>query len=148
MYSYLTHLECTNCGATFAANELHTTCPECGKVLYPRYDLAAAARAMTREALKERPFNLWRYHEVLPVQDPANALALGEGGTPLLPLPRYGGAIGLPGLMAKDEGLNPTGSFKARGLCLAVSRAKEFGVKAVAIPSAGNAASEIGRAHV
>jgi threonine synthase len=96
---------------------------------------------MTREALKERPFNLWRYHEVLPVQDPANALALGEGGTPLLPLPRYGGAIGLPGLMAKDEGLNPTGSFKARGLCMAVSRAKEFGVKAVAIPSAGNAAS-------
>ncbi|HEX5506428.1 MAG TPA: threonine synthase [Thermomicrobiales bacterium] len=141
MYSYLTHLECTNCGATCAADELHTVCPACGKVLYPRYDLAAAARAMTREALKERPFTLWRYHEVLPVQDPRNALTLGEGGTPLLPLPRFGGAIGLPGLMAKDEGLNPTGSFKARGLCLAVSRAKEFGVRAVAIPSAGNAAS-------
>lgn len=141
MRSYLTHLECTNCGATYAANELHTTCPACGKVLYPRYDLDAAARAMTKEALASRPFDLWRYREVLPVQDDGNVVSLGEGGTPLLPLPRFGATIGVPNLLAKDEGLNPTGSFKARGLCMAVSRAKELGARAVAIPSAGNAAS-------
>src|SRR5919202_3451377 len=140
-YSYLTHLECTYCDARLAADELRTVCPECGKVLYPRYDLAAAGRAMTREALAARPFDLWRYHEVLPVRDPANAVSLGEGGTPLLPLPRFGARIGLPGLLAKDEGLNPTASFKSRGLCMAISRAKELGARAVAIPSAGNAAA-------
>ncbi len=141
MHSYMTHLECTYCGARLEADELRTVCPECGKVLYPRYDLAAAAGAMTREALAARPFDLWRYHEVLPVRDPANAVSLGEGGTPLLPLPRFGARIGVPGLLAKDEGLNPTASFKSRGLCMAISRAKELGATAVAIPSAGNAAS-------
>ncbi len=141
MYSYLTHLDCTYCGATYSADDLHTLCPACGKVLYPRYDLAGAAAAMTREALAERPFGLWRYHEVLPVRNPANVVTLGEGGTPLLPLERFGASIGVPGLLAKDEGLNPTASFKARGLCMAISRAKELGVRAVAIPSAGNAAS-------
>ncbi len=141
MHSYLTHLECTNCGATYAADERHTLCPACAKVLYPRYDLRAAGKALTREALARRPFTLWRYHEVLPVRDPANVVTLGEGGTPLLPLARFGAAVGVPGLMAKDEGLNPTGSFKARGLCMAISRAKELGIAAVAIPSAGNAAS-------
>src|SRR5919202_4868722 len=81
-FSYLTHLEFTYCGARLAADELRTVCPECGKVLYPRYELAAAGRAMTHEALAARPFDLWRYHEVLPVRDPANAVSLGEGGTP------------------------------------------------------------------
>src|SRR5207249_3208086 len=84
-------------------------------VLYARYDLAGAAAAMTREALAARPFTLWRYHEVLPVRDPANVVTLGEGGTPLLPMARFGGEIGVAHLFAKDEGLNPTGSFKARG---------------------------------
>ncbi len=141
MFSYLTHLECTACGALHAATELQTLCRECGKVLYARYDLAAARASMTKEALRDRPFTLWRYHEVLPVQDPACAVTLGEGGTPLMPLARFGESIGLPGLLAKDEGGNPTGSFKARGMALAVSRAKELGARAVAAPSAGNAAS-------
>ena len=141
MPSYLTHLECSNCGATAPADQVQTVCPVCGKVLLARYDLAGAAREMTLAALAGRPWNLWRYAEILPVRDPANALSLGEGGTPLLPAPRLGRAFGLDRLLVKDEGLNPTGSFKARGLSLAVSRAKELGVSSVAIPSAGNAGS-------
>ncbi|HEX5503463.1 MAG TPA: threonine synthase [Thermomicrobiales bacterium] len=139
MYSALTHLECTACGATWPADALQTVCPRCGKVLGARYDLVAAARTLTRAALRERPFTLWRYHEVLPVRDPAHVVTLAEGGTPLLPLRRYGAAIGLPGLLAKDEGRNPTGSFKARGLSVAVSRARELGARALAAPSTGNA---------
>ncbi len=141
MYSTLTHLECTFCGATYAANELQTVCTACGKVLYARYDLGAAKQTLTKAALIERPFDLWRYHEVLPVLDAVNVVSLGEGGTPLLPLPQFGKTIGLPKLLAKDEGGNPTGSFKSRGMALAISRAKELGAKAVAAPSAGNAAS-------
>ena len=143
MYSFLTHLTCTNCGETCSADELHNLCPRCGKVLSARYDLAGAAATMTREALATRPFTLWRYHEVLPIRDPTNVITLDEGGTPLLPLHRYGGSIGLPGLLAKDEGRNPTCSFKARGLSVAVSRAKELGVTAVAIPSTGNAGAAL-----
>jgi len=141
MQSHLTHLECTDCGATFDANQLMTTCPGCGKVIYARYDLAAAAKAMTPEALAKRPWNMWRYFEILPVSNPAHALTLGEGGTPLLEAPTLGKAFGLDRLLVKDEGLNPTGSFKARGLGMAVSRAKELGATSVAIPSAGNAGS-------
>ena len=141
MYSTLTHLECTNCGKGHAATTLQTLCTNCGKVLYARYDLAAARATMTKEALAQRPFTLWRYHEVLPVSDPALVFTLGEGGTPLLPVPRFGAAIGLPRLLAKDEGGNPTGSFKARGMAVAIARAKELGARAVAAPSAGNAAS-------
>src|SRR5688572_19575288 len=141
MQSYLTHLDCTYCGKTYSADELQTVCTACGKVLYARYDLDAAAKAMTKEALAQRPFTMWRYREVLPVRADANVVTLGEGGTPLLPMARFGGSIGLPGLLAKDEGGNPTGSFKARGMAMAISRAKELGAKAVAAPSAGNAAS-------
>ena len=141
MQSYLTHLDCTFCGKTYSADELQTICPNCGKVLYARYDLEAAGRSMTKEALASRPFTMWRYREVLPVRDAANVVTLGEGGTPLLPMARFGGAIGLPRLLAKDEGGNPTGSFKARGMAMAISKAKELGARAVAAPSAGNAAS-------
>ena len=141
MQSYLTHLDCTYCGKTYSADELQTVCTACGKVLYARYDLDAAAKAMTKEALAQRPFTMWRYREVLPVRADANVVTLGEGGTPLLPMARFGGSIGLPGLLAKDEGGNPTGSFKARGMAMAISKAKELGAKAVAAPSAGNAAS-------
>jgi threonine synthase len=139
--SYLTHLECTACQATYPANQLIKTCPACGKVLYARYDLEAAAKAMTPSTLVDRPWNLWRYAEILPVQDREFALTLGEGGTPLLPAPALGRAFGLESLLIKDEGQNPTGSFKARGLGMAVSRAKELGASTVAIPSAGNAAA-------
>ena len=96
---------------------------------------------MTLDALARRPWNLWRYAEIMPVQDRANALTLGEGGTPLIPAPALGRLFGLANLTIKDEGQNPTGSFKARGLGVAVARAKELGATAVAIPSAGNAAA-------
>jgi threonine synthase len=136
-----THLECSNCGATYAADQLMTTCPACGKVLFARYDLGAAARQMTPAALATRPWNLWRYTEMLPVQHPESAPTLGEGGTPLHEAPRLGRDLGFARLLIKDEGFNPTGSFKARGLAMAVARAKELGATTVAIPSAGNAAA-------
>jgi len=137
----MTHLECTYCGKTYAADELHTLCRECQRCLYPRYDLAKAARTLTRDALAtRRERSLWRFCEVLPVREEAHRLSLGEGGTPLLAAPRFGETIGLRRLLVKDEGRNPTGSFKARGLSVAVSRARELGVKKIALPSAGNAA--------
>jgi threonine synthase len=141
MPSYLTHLECSACGTEQDANTLHTVCPACGKVLYARYDLEAAAREMTPAALATRPWDLRRYAEILPVRDMAAAPLLGEGGTPLLPAPALGREFGIERLLVKDEGQNPTGSFKARGLGMAVARAKELGAASVAIPSAGNAAS-------
>lgn len=139
--SWLEYVECSNCGKTYDADSLLTTCDACGKVLLARYDLVAAARTMTKEALRERDWNLWRYHEIMPVRDPQHRLTLGEGGTPLLKADRIGSEIGLRNLLMKDEGRNPTGSFKARGLGAAISRARELGVTAVALPSAGNAAA-------
>ncbi len=141
MRSFLTDLECSACGTEQDADTLHTVCPECGKVLYARYDLHAAARTMTKEVLAARPWDLRRYAEILPVRDMAAAPLLGEGGTPLLPTPALGREFGIARLLVKDEGRNPTGSFKARGLGMAVARAKELGATSVAIPSAGNAAS-------
>lgn len=141
MPSTLTHLECTACHGTYSTDRLMNTCPACGKVLYARYDLGAAAATMTPDALATRPWNLWRYAEILPVQDCANFITLGEGGTPILTASRLGAHFGLSNLLIKDEGLNPTGSFKARGLGMAVARARELGVTTVAIPSAGNAAA-------
>ena len=137
--SRLTHLECTACGRREDADRLHTVCPACGKVLYARYDLDAVRRALPREALRDREPTLWRYREVLPVRVPAAVVTLGEGMTPLLPIPRLGAALGCSSLLVKEEGLNPTGSFKARGQAVAVSRAVELGARALAIPSAGNA---------
>jgi threonine synthase len=141
MKSFLIHLECSWCAATYDHHQLLNLCPACGKPLLCRYDVAAARVSFTREALATRPAKLWRYAEMLPVQDEAYRFTLGEGYTPLLHLKSLGAALGLDALYAKDEGINPTGSFKARGLALAVSRAAELGVKAVAIPSAGNAGS-------
>jgi threonine synthase len=141
MNSYLSHLECGWCGTTYAADQLMNLCPACGKPLLARYDLDAAKAAFPRDSLAARAPDLWRYAEVLPVRDPAFRATLGEGFTPMLHLPRLGGILGMSRLYAKDEGLNPTGSFKARGLAMAVSRAAELGVKALAIPSAGNAGS-------
>ncbi len=138
--SALSHLECAACGETYNADELHNLCPRCGKPLLARYDLAAAARTLTPDALAERPLDIWRYREVLPVRDPAAILTLGEGGAPLMHADWLGENIGCPDTFIKDESLNPTGSFKARGLAVAVSRAYELGVEELAIPSAGNAA--------
>ena len=139
--STVTHLECTYCGERHDADELQTVCTACGKVLYARYDLARARHTLTRESLAHRRWDMWRYQEVMPVRDPANIVTLGEGMTPLFPAPRAGAALGCANLLIKDEGMNPTGSFKARGLAAAVSRAKELGARAIALPSAGNAGS-------
>jgi threonine synthase len=139
--NFLHHLECTACGGTYSADELHTVCPACGKVLYPRYDLDRARTEFSRDVLAHRPASMWRYRELMPVRDEANIVTLGEGMTPLLPLPGIGRRLGLDRVLCKEEGLNPTGSFKARGLSAAVSKAKELGVRTIAMPSAGNAAS-------
>jgi threonine synthase len=131
----ITHLECSKCGEKYSHEKLQNLCA-CGGPLLARYDLAKAARTLTREALKLRTPNMWRYAEILPARE---AVSLGEGMTPVIHAPRLGARLGLDALYVKDEGLNPTGSFKARGLSAAVTRAKELGAKKVAIPTAGNA---------
>jgi threonine synthase len=138
--SFLTHLECAMCGQAFDVDRLWNLCPECGKPLLARYDLEAARRAISPDEIAGREPNLWRYRELLPVRDPRHVLCLGEGFTPLVHATRLGREIGFEKLFIKDEGLNPTGSFKARGLGVAVSRAYELGATALSIPSAGNAA--------
>ena len=140
MRSYLTHLECTYCGETLSSEEPQRLCRECGKVLYPRYDLEAAASALDRASLKDRPASMWRYFELMPVRDEANVVTLGEGFTPILKAERLGSKLGCSALYIKDEGLNPTASFKARGLSAAVSKARELGITRITMPSAGNAA--------
>lgn len=137
--SLLTHLECTHCRRAFDAGALHGACPDDGRPLYPRYDLDAVARAVRKEDLIGREASLWRYRELLPVRDPQQIVTLGEGWTPLLPLTRLASEWGLRCAWVKDESQMPTGSFKARGMAVAVSRAKELGVMRVAAPSAGNA---------
>jgi threonine synthase len=137
-YSFLSHLECSRTGDRLDADEVQGV-SEVGAPLLARYDLDRARASVTREKIATRPQDLWRYHEVLPVRDPANVTTLGEGMTPLLGLPTYGASIGVPGLLMKDEGLIPTGTFKARGAAVGVSRARELGVKAVAMPTNGNA---------
>lgn len=140
---YLTHLSCSACGTEHSARELQTVCHRCGKPLYAKYDLAAAGRTLTKASLRDRPKTLWRYREVLPVRDDAYIVSLGEGGTPLLAAPRLGAKAGVPQLWIKDEAQNPTVSFKARGMAVAVSMALELGAKKLAAPSAGNAAGAL-----
>jgi threonine synthase len=143
VYSYLAGLECSSCGRAHEVDRPQNVCSACGKVLFARYDLDAVRGALRREDLAGREPTLWRYHELLPVRDPANVTTLGEGFTPLLPAPRLGETIGLPRLLIKEEGLNPTGSFKARGMAVAVSRARELGLRRLAAPSAGNAGAAL-----
>ncbi|MCK4246747.1 pyridoxal-phosphate dependent enzyme, partial [Candidatus Bipolaricaulota bacterium] len=119
--STLTHLDCSYCGKEYDADVLQTLCPECGKPLFACYDLEGTKKKWPRESLKDRETTLWRYREILPVKDKANAVTLGEGYTPLFPAKRLGKELGMSNLFIKDEGLNPTGSFKARGLCMAIS---------------------------
>ncbi len=138
--SFMVGLECANCGTGYRPAEIHGLCPHCARPLLARYDMAKLRRAWQRQALPARTTALWRFREVLPVQHDDNIFTLGEGGTPLLRARRLSDRLGMTDLFIKDEGLNPTGSFKARGLCVAVSRAKELGVEGVVIPSAGNAA--------
>ncbi|HXG64084.1 MAG TPA: threonine synthase [Blastocatellia bacterium] len=138
----VTHLYCSACGKEREPQKLYNLC-ECGKPLLVAYDLDRAQVTMTREALVGREATLWRYREVLPVTDEANRLTLGEGMTPLIKAERLGARFGLKNLYIKDESVNPTASFKARGMAVAVSMAKELGAKKLAVPSAGNAAGAL-----
>jgi threonine synthase len=138
-FSYLTHLECGRCGDTYDATRLMGTCTSCGAPLLARYDLAGVAKNCSPQAFAGRPPTLWRYHELLPASSAEAIVSLGEGMTPLLPLPRLGRALGIERLLVKDEGGLPTGSFKARGATTGVTRAKELGVTAFAMPTNGNA---------
>jgi threonine synthase len=140
----VTHIECSLCGSRHEANTLQNLCVKCAKPLLVRYDLESAARTLTVDSLKTRESTLWRYREVLPVENEENIVSLGEGWTPLFKADRL--AVTLPvrlDLFIKDEGQNPSQSFKARGMTAAISMAKEFGVKKVAVPSAGNAAGAL-----
>jgi len=133
------HLECTECGAVRQPDRLWRVCDACGMPLRAVYDLTAVRERLAPAELTSRPRGLWRFHEVLPVSDSAQWVTLGEGDTPLLPLPRLGRELGLSRLLVKDESLNPTGSFKARGMAVAVTMARRLGARALAAPSAGNA---------
>jgi threonine synthase len=139
----VTHLECAACGTKHEARRLHNLCAQCGKPLLVRYDLKRAAASLTKESLRDRGPDLWRYREVLPVEHDENIVTLGEGFTPLVRASRLGAQLGLDELYIKDEGQNPTQSFKARGMTAAVSMAKQLGAKKLAVPSAGNAAGAL-----
>ena len=138
MASTLTHLQCsrTACGNVLSHSSLQNLCPVCKSPLLARYDLAVARQTLSFEALRSRVRTLWRYEEVLPGAPP---VTLGEGMTPLIHAQRLGERTGLRRLYIKDEGLNPTASFKARGLSAAVTMAKALGATTVALPTAGNA---------
>ncbi len=137
--SYLKHLECYDCKKIFDPSIVHTFCPDCQAPLLARYDLDAARGNLDRDSFWGRPAGMWRWHELLPVHNKENMVYLGEGDTPVLRLSNLGADLGLANLFVKDESLNPTGTFKSRGLSAAVSKAKELGITKVIIPTAGNA---------
>ena len=136
--TFVSHLECSLTGERYAADQLHGL-SAAGRPLLVRYDLTAAGRALPREALESRPTDLWRWRELLPVRRAENIVSLGEIETPLVPIPRSGGT----NVLVKDEGRLPTGSFKARGLVMAVAMAKELGVAKIAMPTNGNAGAAL-----
>jgi threonine synthase len=138
--SHFTHLECSKCGHKHDADKVQTVCEVCGKPLFARYDIEAVKDTVSPGDFVGREASMWRYWELLPVKDAANKVSLGEGWTPLTHVGRLGKFIELPDLWIKDEGVIPTGTFKARGLAMAVSKAKELGIRKLALPSAGNAA--------
>lgn len=137
-FSYVSHLDCPVCGNTYDTNSVHQLC-SCGSPLLVRYRLEELKNNIDRAQIHMRKPDLWRYHELLPVSDPKYVVTLGEGMTPLLDLPRIGNDYGLSHLYMKDEGLIPSGSFKARGAAVGVSKAKELGVSELAMPTNGNA---------
>ena len=139
MSSFVTHLECANCGGRFAADQVQNVCTACQRPLWVKYDLPAVKSLFPREALANRPPTLWRYRELLPMRDDTAIVTLGETMTPILETPRLAAHFGVRHLAVKDESRLPTGSFKARGMALAISKAKEFGLQRVAVPTAGNA---------
>ncbi|MGP1906705.1 threonine synthase [Metabacillus sp. JX24] len=137
-YSYVSHLECPKCGTEYSVKDVQQLCT-CGSPLLVRYHLDQVKSMLTKEEISRRENSLWRYHELLPVEDPKHVVSMGEGMTPLLKMDRLGSEYGLTQLLMKDEGLIPTGSFKARGAAVGISKAKELGVKTFAMPTNGNA---------
>ena len=137
--SFVSRVECTICGAPHDPKRVLTTCERCGQMLAVRYDLPHVAASLTKEALRSRPPGMYRFRELTPLDDGEEPVTLGEGSTPLLPLPRLAAHLGLRHLWGKDEGRNPTDSFKARGLGMAITRARTLGARGFMIPSAGNA---------
>jgi threonine synthase len=140
--TFVTHLECSATGERYPADEVHGL-SRAGKPLLVRYDLDGVKRALTKDALSRRPQDLWRYRELLPVRSVADIVSLGEAVTPLVALPKLAGKIGSAEVLVKDEGRLPTGSFKARGLALAVCMAKAFGISHMAMPTNGNAGAAL-----
>ncbi len=138
MNSYITHLECARCGTRYSSDQIQNLC-SCGSPLFARYDLGGVSSVISPDDFGFRVHSLWRFKEFLPVKQPENMISLYEGFTPLIRSQRIGQDIGLDSLHFKDESNNPTGSFKARGLCVAVSKARELGVKEICLPTAGNA---------
>jgi threonine synthase len=136
---HVKHLECSSCRREYPARQIHNTCTDCGKPLLVRYDLERISKFMTKQVLFGRAPTMWRYREVLPVRREENMISLGEGWTPLVHAKSLGASLKMPQLYVKDESLNPTQSFKARGMAMAVSMAKELGIRKLAAPSAGNA---------
>lgn len=139
MNSFVSHLECFQCGEWFNPSRIHTYCQNCNQPLLVKYNLNEIKSALTPRAFTNRVHSLWRYGELLPLQNEENKVTLEEGFTPLYHLKRLGNRYELPSVWVKEEGLNPTGSFKARGQTLAISKAKELGVQECIVPSAGNA---------
>ena len=138
--SFVSHLECSLCKQNFDADKIWNLCPECGKPLLVRYNLDDIRGSVDRDAVSNRNPDMWRYYEILPVKESRFRMTLGEGFTPMIHAKRLGDELEFEKLFVKEEGVNPTGSFKARGLSVAVSRALELGIGKVSIPSAGNAA--------
>lgn len=139
MEIFLSHLECSNCEERHSSYEIQSVCRSCGKPLLARYDLQSAKQRLTKEWFRSLPSSLWKFFPLLPLEKQENIVSLGEETTPVLRLNRVGKHLGIREVWLKDEGHLPTGSFKARGLSMAVSKAKELGIAEVCIPSAGNA---------
>lgn len=137
-YSYVSHLYCPKCEKTYSTDEVNQLC-ECGSPLLVAYNMETLKSEFKKEHLFNRSSDLWRYHELLPVKDPSSVVSLGEGMTPILHLKNAGEKMGIDNLYMKDEGMIPSGSFKARGAAVGVSKAKELGVGALAMPTNGNA---------
>jgi threonine synthase len=132
--NFVSHLECANCGQRYDAGQVHGLCTSCNRPLWVRYDLAQLKQQFPKRALLGRPPTLWRYLEMLPIRDPANIVSLTETVTPILETRRLAAHLGVSRLYVKDESRLPTGSFKARGMALAVSMANELGLKKLAAP--------------
>ncbi len=138
-YSFMSHLQCSYCGKEYQPDTIIQVCDTCGFPLFVRYDLPSLKKSMDRSVLTDRPANFWRYHELLPVHHPENIVSLNEAMTPIVGLSETAASMNMENLYAKDEGVLPSGTFKARGASIGISKAKEMGVRAIGIPTNGNA---------